>query len=111
MKMKNDKMKLVIWAVVALVIGVVIGTFLIAPAVTGNAMKSAVGTQKITAEELTKCSANPDSCEYSNKGIITTDCGCNLGGHYYSCGNGCSPTAYCNSCETHKFLWGAFQIS
>lgn len=39
--MKNDKTKLIIWAVVALVIGVIIGTFLIAPAVTGNAKKIA----------------------------------------------------------------------
>ena len=37
--MKNEKTKLIIWAVVALVIGVIIGTFLIAPATTGNANK------------------------------------------------------------------------
>ena len=35
--MKNEKTNLIIWAVVALVIGVIIGTFLIAPATTGNA--------------------------------------------------------------------------
>ena len=35
--MKNEKTNLIIWAVVALVIGVIIGTFLIAPVTNGQA--------------------------------------------------------------------------
>lgn len=46
--MKNDKTKLIIWAVVALVIGVVIGTFLVAPATTGNAKAALTPTNYLT---------------------------------------------------------------
>ena len=44
--MKNEKTNLIIWAVVALVIGVIIGTFLVAPVTTGNA-KSALENKSI----------------------------------------------------------------
>ena len=37
MKMKNEKTKLIIWALVALVIGVIIGAFLICPTTIGDA--------------------------------------------------------------------------
>lgn len=35
--MKKDRMKIVIWAVIALAIGIIVGVFLIGPAVTGYA--------------------------------------------------------------------------
>ena len=49
--MKNDKTKLIIWATVALVIGVVIGTFLVAPATTGEAKKSLTGSVDVDVYE------------------------------------------------------------
>ena len=48
--MKNEKTNLIIWAVVALVIGVLIGTFLIAPTTTGNA-KGVMDRDSTTTKE------------------------------------------------------------
>ena len=48
MKMKNEKTKLIIWALVALVIGVIIGAFLIGPMTTTGDAKRALSNDVVS---------------------------------------------------------------
>jgi uncharacterized protein YneF (UPF0154 family) len=68
--MKNDKTNLIIWATVALVIGVVIGTFLIAPATTGDA--------KAALKEKPQLVTSLIDAGYAN--ILVSETGCALTG-------------------------------
>lgn len=57
--MKNDKTKPIIWATVALVIGVVIGAFLIGPmTTTGNAKGALIANNNNSVVDLSKSSTD-----------------------------------------------------
>jgi hypothetical protein len=68
--MKNDKTKLIIWATVALVIGVLIGTFLVAPATTGEAKAAfnSASVRSVNFESMNFCVENGNS--FKDCGLI-----------------------------------------
>ena len=83
--MKNDKTKLIIWATVALVIGVIIGAFLIGPmTITGDAKAIAknLAINAYTDDEMPltgtfgcSCNGTPSSCPgYYVNGALNCSC-------------------------------------
>lgn len=54
--MKKDQTKLIIWGLVALVVGVLIGTFLVSPMTSGNAKRalSSINDKAVTKTKIFK---------------------------------------------------------
>ena len=62
--MKNDKTNLIIWATVALVIGIVVGAFLIGPMTTTGNAKAVMIDNAVVAEYIEQNDIKVDCCKF-----------------------------------------------
>ena len=101
--MKNDKTKLIIWATVALVIGVIIGAFLIGPmTITGDA--KAVAAEKLSEANMEVVDAQiiADLLNDIENPAGKFGCSCGCAGYYVPCNKedqDAHPGSTCLKCD------------